>query len=35
VEILQGCGAGVPGLGILPGAGAQINNQELELSLKI
>jgi len=35
VEILQGYGAGAPGLGILPGAGAQIKNQEPELSLKM
>jgi len=34
VKIIQGHGAGAPELGILPGAGAQIKNQEPELSLK-
>jgi len=34
VKILQGCEAATPELGILPGAGAQIENQEPELSLK-
>jgi len=36
VKIILGCGAeaGAPELGILPGAGAQIKNQESELSLK-
>jgi len=29
-----GAGAGAPELGILPGSGAQIKNQEPELSLK-
>jgi len=35
VKILQGCEAATPELGILPGAGAQIENQkEPELSLR-
>jgi len=34
VKIIQGYRAEVPGLGILPGAGTQIKNQEPELSLK-
>jgi len=34
VKLIQGCGAGAPELGILPGAGAQINSQEPELSLE-
>ena len=33
-DFVQGYGAGAPELGILPGAGAQIKNQEPELSLK-
>ena len=35
VEILQSYGAVPPGLGTLPGAGAQIKNQEPEFSLNI
>jgi len=35
VKLIQGCGAGAPELGILPGAGAQIKNQkDPELSSK-
>jgi len=34
VKLIQGYGAGAPELGILPGAGAQINSQEPELSLE-
>jgi len=31
--IIQGCGTGAPERGILPGAGTQIKNQELEAEL--
>jgi len=34
VKTIQGYGAEAPKLGILLGAGAQIKNQKLELSLK-
>jgi len=34
VKIIQGCGVRAPEQGILPIVGAQIENQEPELSLK-